>query len=233
MTSSPKPTTPSADGARGERQRRRNLLAWGAGGMVASLAAFGAATMRSPSPAPMRWRGTGRVPDVPLVTHEGKPVRFYSDLVKDRLVLVNMMYAQCNDRCPPMTFNLRQVQEALGGRVGRDVFMYSVSLLPEHDRPADLRGYMDQHRVGPGWTFLTGTKDAVEQLRFGMGFFDPDPARDADLAQHIGMVRIGNDALDRWCMAPLLQEPALILEAMTAVDPVSRMRSRAATPRVA
>lgn len=237
MTSSPEPQLEASRAAgRAARSPRRTLLAWGAGALAASAAVLSTRaarrTVAAPPGAPPL-RSHGRVPDVPLVTHEGKPVRFYSDLVKDRLVLVSMMYAQCNDRCPPMTQTLRQVQDALGERMGRDVFMYSITLLPEFDRPADLKAYMAQHRVGPGWTFLTGTQADVEQVRFGMGFFDPDPRVDGDLGQHIGMVRIGNDALDRWCMASLLLEPALILEAMTAVDPVSRSRGRAGWPTAA
>jgi hypothetical protein len=60
----------------------------------------------------------------------------------------------------------------------------------------------------------------------GMGFYDPDPAVDADISQHTGMVRVGNDHLQRWLMAPLLQDPALILETLMAVDPVSRTAGR-------
>lgn len=168
----------------------------------------------------------GRIPDVPLITHEGRAVRFHSDLVRGRVVFVSMMYAQCSERCPPMTQNLRAVQQALGDRVGRDVFMYSITLLPEHDRPADLQAYRKLQGVGPGWTFLTGEKADIEQLRFALGFYDPDPRIDADLEQHIGMARVGNDALDRWCMAPLVAEPHLILEALMAVDPVTRARGR-------
>lgn len=169
---------------------------------------------------------TGRIPDVPLTTHEGRPVRFYSDLVQGRTVLLSMMYTQCSERCPPMTQNLRAVQEALGDRVGRDIFIYSITLLPEFDRPADLKAYRELNRIGPGWTFLTGAKADVERLRFAIGFYDPDPVLDADLGQHIGMVRVGNDALDRWCMTPLLSQPHLILESLMAVDPVSRARGR-------
>ncbi|WP_198349333.1 MULTISPECIES: SCO family protein [Ramlibacter] len=163
---------------------------------------------------------------MPLVTHEDRPVRFYSDLVKDRVVFVSMMYAQCSDQCPLMTQNLRRVHEALGSRPGRDVFFYSITLLPEFDRPADLKAYAAQNRIGPGWTFLTGTKAAVEAIRMGMGFYDPDPAVDADITQHTGMVRVGNDSLQRWVMAPLLQDPQVILETLMAVDPVSRAAGR-------
>jgi protein SCO1/2 len=211
---------------------RRQGLTVLAGGLAAAAGAGlafrlelspGAPAAAARAAPPVR---TGRIPDVPLTTHDGRPVRFYSDLVQGRTVLLSMMYTQCSERCPPMTQNLRAVQEALGDRVGRDIFIYSITLLPEFDRPADLKAYRELNRIGPGWTFLTGAKADVERLRFAIGFYDPDPTLDADLGQHIGMVRVGNDALDRWCMTPLLSQPHLILESLMAVDPVSRARGR-------
>jgi len=50
----------------------------------------------------------------------GKPVRFYENLVKDRKVVINFMYTTCADgTCPITTANLVQVQKLLGDRVGR------------------------------------------------------------------------------------------------------------------
>src|SRR4051794_12151791 len=111
------------------------------------------------------------------------------------------MYAQCTNLCPPTTQNLKRVHELLGDRAGRDVFMYSLTLRPEFDRPEDLRAYMRINAVaGTGWTFLTGDKMHVERLRRSLGFFTRESAVDEDVTQHTGMVCIGNDALDRWCM---------------------------------
>lgn len=142
------------------------------------------------------------LPNVVLETHEGKKVRFYDDLVKGRLVMFNMMYASCTNICPPSTANLLQVQQALGERVGREVFMYSLTLQPEFDRPDVLRDYMKRYGIKNGWTFLTGARQDVDLVRRRLGFFDPDPAVDADLRQHTGMLRIGHDARDRWSMIP-------------------------------
>src|SRR5688572_28860693 len=86
-----------------------------------------------------RPRSASAIPDVPVVTHDGRTVRFYTDLVRGRVVFINMMYSQCSNQCPPTTQNLRRVHQALGARVGKDIFMYSISLLPEYDSPADLR----------------------------------------------------------------------------------------------
>ncbi|HET9395513.1 MAG TPA: SCO family protein, partial [Nitrospiraceae bacterium] len=91
-----------------------------------------------------------------LRTHEGREVRFYDDLIKGKIVTINFMYTQCEGVCPTSTMNLVKLQKALGDRVGRDIFFYSISLKPEEDDPAKLKQYVADHGVGPGWLFLTG-----------------------------------------------------------------------------
>ena len=39
-----------------------------------------------------------RFPNLVLRTHEGRNVRFYDDLLKDKVVLINFMYATCKER---------------------------------------------------------------------------------------------------------------------------------------
>jgi protein SCO1/2 len=39
-----------------------------------------------------------RLPNLVLKTHEGKNVRFYDDLIKDKIVLINFMYVTCDGR---------------------------------------------------------------------------------------------------------------------------------------
>ncbi|NQD91149.1 SCO family protein [Pseudomonas sp. CrR25] len=152
-----------------------------------------------------------RIPNTRLQTHEGKTVRFYDDLVRGKVVAVNMMYVSCAGICPTATANLRQVQKLLGHRAGREVFLYSLTLQPELDSPQVLREYVRQQGIEPGWLFLTGDPADVEQLRYSLGFADPDPLVDADKNTHTGMLRIGNDAYRRWTMAPALAAPRQIL----------------------
>jgi protein SCO1/2 len=154
-------------------------------------------------------------PNLVFETHEGKRVRFYDDLVKGRLVVFNMMYASCSNICPPNTANLLQVQQALGAKAGRDVFMYSITLQPEFDTAAALHDYRRKYGIKPGWTFLTGQRKDVDLIRRKLGFFDPDPAVDADLRQHTGMLRIGHDGRDRWSMLPALAAPRQILNSIS------------------
>lgn len=158
---------------------------------------------------------SGYFPNLVLETHEGKRVRFYDDLVKGRLVVFNMMYASCSNICPPNTANLLQVQQALGARAGRDVFMYSITLQPEFDSAAALHDYVRKYGIKSGWTFLTGQRKDIDLIRRKLGFFDPDPVVDADLRQHTGMLRIGHDRRDRWSMLPALAAPRQILNSIS------------------
>jgi len=146
---------------------------------------------------------TAYFPNSIFTTHEGQKVRFYDDLVKDKIVIINMLLITCRDGiCPLMTANLRAVQKALGNRVGKDIFMYSMTINPEYDTDFMLKSYAKSFDVGKGWSFLTGPKADTEIIRRKLGFSSLDPAIDKDPVQHTGMVRIGNDKLNRWCMMP-------------------------------
>ncbi|KFX69065.1 electron transporter SenC [Pseudomonas taeanensis MS-3] len=157
-------------------------------------------------------------PNVWLDSHEGKRVRFYDDLVRGKIAVINFMFVQCGDICPTMTANLIKVQKLLGERMGRDIFMYSISLQPLMDTPEVLKAYAEMHRVQPGWQFLTGTEADIKRLRYGLGFYDPEPEVDRNLGTHTGMLRIGNDRSERWTMAPALAEPERILATINHVD---------------
>jgi len=109
--------------------------------------------------------GANYFPNVPLVTHEGKEVRFFDDLIKGKVVMINFIYTSCPDTCPLETARLAQVEKILGDRVGRDVFMYSISIDPEHDTPEVLKAYAKRYQAGPGWWFLTGKEADITELR--------------------------------------------------------------------
>lgn len=171
-----------------------------------------------PEQAQLDGRNTGPLPNTRLYTHEGREVRFYDDLVRGKVVAINCMYADCEGICPMATSNLLRVQEMLGERAGRDVYMYSITLQPEKDTPDGLRHYAEMHDVKPGWLFLTGAPADIRDLRYRLGFYDPDPRVDGDRETHTGMIRIGNDLYDRWTMAPSLGGPEPILATINHVD---------------
>ena len=183
--------------------QRRDFL-----GLPLALAATQAAGAAQETPRQSRAARMGFMPNVPLVTHTGRHVRFYDDLIRDRTVLLNFFLVQCTDgACPTATANLRRVQDLLGERMGRDVFFYSITLTPTRDTPRILKAYADNFDVKPGWLFLTGRPADIEHLRRSMGIVDADPRRDRDVNNHVGMGRYGNDRLDRWGGISLTTSP--------------------------
>ncbi len=157
-------------------------------------------------------------PNLVLTTHESKKVKFYDDLVKDKIVIFNFMYAKCEGICMPITMNLVKVQKLLGDRVGRDIFMYSLTLKPEEDTPGKLAHYAHMHKAGPGWKFLTGAPADLELLRRKLGYVDPDPEVDKVKSNHIGVIKYGNEPFERWGGCPAMSKPTWIVKTLSWVD---------------
>jgi protein SCO1 len=168
-------------------------------------------------------------PNLVLTSHEGTKVKFYDDLIKDKIVIFNMFYAQCQGICSPITRNLVRLQNVLGDRVGKDIFMYSFTLKPKEDNVKALAHYAKMHKVAPGWLFLTGSVDDMELLRHKLGYVDPDPEVDKDKSNHIGVIKYGNEPLERWGGCPGMQSPEWIAETLSWVDwPKNQAKLKAA-----
>ena len=204
-----------------DKTRRSLVAALGAAPFVVPLLAK-AQTLDTPSKFKVidsRERIRQRYfPNLVLSTQEGRKVKFYDDLVKDKIVVFNMFYAKCEGICSPVTRNLARVQNLLGDRVGKDIFFYSFSLKPKEDTVPALKHYAEMHKVKPGWLFLTGSADDMELLRRKLGFVDPDPEVDKDTSNHIGVLKYGNEPLQRWGGCPGMQAPDAIAEAISWVD---------------
>ena len=184
--------------------------------LVALLVSVSALTLAGPdgSSAPnggSRW-GADYFPNVPLVTHEGKSVRFFDDLIKDKVVVINFIYTTCPDVCPLETARLAEMQAILGDRVGRDVFMYSITIDPATDTPEVLKEYAERYQVAPGWLFLTGMEADIKLLRKKLGLYideiqgvQEDGTRDHNLS-----MIIGNQATGRWMKRSPFENPYVL-----------------------
>src|SRR5919199_1504520 len=138
------------------------------------------------------------LPNVPLVTHDGRRVRFYDDLVRDRRVVLTFFSSRALTESYKVTHNLAALQRLFGRRIGGDMFLYTIARDPERDTPAALRNWAAQSGAGPGWTFLSGRPADVETLRRSLGFTSDDPAEDADPRFAVGIVRYGSEPEMRW-----------------------------------
>ena len=194
---------------------RRTLLQQG-------LASFvGGSVLHAAAKNQVQSIGERMIPNVSVNNQDGKQFHLYDDLVKGKIVMINFMYAQCEGVCPTMTSTLVRVQKALGKRVGSDIFMYSITLKPMEDDSNALRHYVQMHGVGPGWQFLRASQKDTDKLRKSLGFVDSQPEIEADVTQHTGMVRIGNDAIDRWNACPAILPVARLVSAVLSMDPAN------------
>jgi protein SCO1 len=149
--------------------------------------------------------GSKMFPNTELITQDGKTVHFYDDLIKGKIVVIDLMYTTCQYACPLETARLAQVQKILGDRVGKEIFFYSISIDPEHDTPEVLKAYMEKFHVKPGWTFLTGKKEEITYLSKRLGlYYDPSVNKDG----HVAYMLIGNEETGQWLRNSAVDNPS-------------------------
>ncbi len=173
------------------------------------VVAEGAAASRTEAGVQTQWRGD-YFPNIVLRDQDGRNVRFYDDMIRGKVVSINFIYTTCTDLCPLDTAQLRQVQQLLGERLGRDVFMYSISV--NSDSPEALRRYMRTYDVGPNWRFLTGSQADVTRLQrlLGLRVIDPN-----DLRGHSSSIVLGNEINAQWIKRSAYENPRNIVELLT------------------
>ncbi len=162
--------------------------------------------------------GASYIPNVPLVTQDGQTVRLYDDLIKNKIVLINFMYASCKEVCPLATARMAQVHKALGDHVGRDIFLYSITLDPEHDTPAVMKKHAEAFHAGPGWLFLTGKPEDIAVVRYKLG------ERSKSLTDHGNGAMAGNGATGEWERTSLFEDTGKLALVVLNMDPVFRAK---------
>ena len=130
--------------------------------------------------------------DVELLDQDGRKVRFYTDMLKGKTVVINAFFTTCTSVCPPMNRNMEKVQEALGARLGKEVFLVSISVDPLTDTPPRLKEYAQKFHAKPGWTFLTGKKENVDWALYKVGQY----VESKD--DHTTVIIVGNEATGLW-----------------------------------
>lgn len=145
------------------------------------------------------------IPDVELLDQNGRVVRFYTDLVKGKVVAVNFIFTTCTTICPPLGATFARVQRELGARTGRDVHFISISVDPATDTPERLKAWGAKFHAAEGWTLVTGRKPQVDELLRALGAATSSPA------DHSPTVLIGNDAAGQWTRAYGIARPAVLV----------------------
>jgi cytochrome oxidase Cu insertion factor (SCO1/SenC/PrrC family) len=161
--------------------------------LLVSLAWAVQAQQAKLTPAEREAKARGYFTDTKLKTQADRTVRFYSDALKDKVVLINFVFTQCGDACPLITAKLVHAKKELGDVFGHEVRFVSISIDPQHDRPQDLARFAKKFdAVHPEWLFLTGEPANVEAVVQKLG------AWTGDLESHSTAIIIGNVRQGRW-----------------------------------
>jgi protein SCO1/2 len=126
-------------------------------------------------------------------------VRFYSDLVRDKVVAIQFIFTTCQSICPPLgsTFGTLRAREP-------GVQFVSVSVDPVTDTPERLKEWSRRFGAGPNWRLVTGPKPAIDRLLKALRSYD------ADKNAHTPLVLLGDDRSGRWRRVHGLAAPEAI-----------------------
>lgn len=130
--------------------------------------------------------------DVELTNQDGKPVRLYSDVLQGKTVVVESFFSTCTGTCPLMNATFAKIQAAVGDRLGKDVYLVSITVDAENDTPAKLKEYAGRMKARPGWMFLTGDRKNVDQALHKLGL--AAESREA----HKNLFIVGNEPKGVW-----------------------------------
>lgn len=131
--------------------------------------------------------------DTELLDQDGRKLRFYSDVLKDKVVLINVIFTSCKDACPLITRQLTEVRDRLGEAFGKQVVFISLSSDPVRDTPAALKAFAQKNNAAtPGWIFLTGKKADMDNVLRRLGQLGQS-AED-----HSTLLIAGNVPAKRW-----------------------------------
>lgn len=176
-------------------------------GVTLSLLAvllFGAA-------APLAQEVQPRIPDVNCLDQDGKKLRFHTDLVKGKVVVINFIYTTCPYMCTRIGESTARLQAALGDRVGRDVYIISVSTDPVADTPEKLKAWAARLKAKDGWTLVTGEKAEIDRL---LKVLTGDPS---GIKTHSPLLLIGNEAKNVWAEGYAFESPAKLIQQIDRV----------------
>lgn len=168
---------------------------------AAGIAADGTPPGRNPpaaaagaqDPAVRAERARAYFGDHLLTDQDGRPHRFYSDLLAGRVVLINVVFTNCPSACPMMTERLKLVRKRLGPAFGEEVYFLSLSVDPARDTPEALKRFAQRHGVDEaGWRFLVADAGVMKPLLGRLGQWSDSPE------DHTTLLIAGNAARSHW-----------------------------------
>ncbi len=142
------------------------------------------------------------IPDVIMLDQTGTERRMASDVIGDKIVVVDFIYTSCTTICPVTTALMAKARQRLSDVVGEDVVLVSMSIDPNTDTPARLTEFAA--RAKADWTFLTGEKRVMDEALTGMDAYATNPE------DHAPMLVIGDASTGEFIRVFGLPNPEIV-----------------------
>ena len=124
------------------------------------------------------------ISDAPMLDQTGAERHMASDVVGDRIVVVDFIYTSCTTICPVTTALLAQARSKMTDIDQETVAFVSMSIDSNTDTPARLADFAA--RADADWTFLTGDKRVMDAALTDMDAYATNPE------DHAPMIIIGD-----------------------------------------
>ena len=149
-----------------------------------------------------------------LINQDGETVRFFDDVLKDKVVVISFIFTNCEGACPLITHKLTLVRDRMEGQIGAPVRFVSLSLDPARDTPAAMKAFAKTHHADhEGWVFLTGKPENLDSIIKRLGQFTDD------MEAHSTMMLAGNVSAAHWIkILPHEQPPAIAQKLQLLID---------------
>jgi protein SCO1/2 len=138
--------------------------------------------------------------------------------VQGKIVVMSFIYTSCTTVCPVVSSIMGKVQKQLGARVGKEVQLVSISIDPQRDDPKRLQDYARTFQRGPGWSWLTGSPQSINETLKGLGSFS------GDLKNHQPLILVGDGNNRHWMRYYGFTDPELLAK---EVEKLSGLRTHA------
>jgi protein SCO1/2 len=184
---------------------------------LTSVAATGQKPQQPPTPQQPPMSSDGQSPaqkyfsDVELINQNGEKMRFYSDVLKGRVVVIHSFFSTCQSACVPLIQNMRKLQDMLGDKVGKDVYLVSITVDPIMDTPGRLKAFATKNGAKSGWFFLSGKKENVDWALYKLGQYVENKN------DHTSVIIMGNEPTGLWKKAFGLAKPEELLAIVESV----------------
>jgi cytochrome oxidase Cu insertion factor (SCO1/SenC/PrrC family) len=150
--------------------------------------------------------------DLEVIDQNGKHLRFYSDVLKGRVVLISFIFTNCDFACPMLAQRLKQTRALMAESIRDDVWYVSISVDPERDTPQAMKEFAEKQRVDESrWIFLTGKKENLEYIVKKLGQYT------ADVEAHSTLMLAGNAITRHWTRVMPMVPPEGVAQQMRAL----------------